>query len=287
MSSTGKQLRLSQITCRQSGRIFLTTFDHGTCLGPLPGGYDVVGTIDRIACGGPDCIMVTPGIARAAAGPLAEHRLPVVARIDVTATVLGPDITDDNCISSVEAALRLGACGVGLFSVLGCARESQLSTKVGRVADECDRWGMPLLLELLPPESLDYQFRSQSRREWPCKVENVMFCARLAAEQGADVVKTFYTGDPDSFRRVVECTPIPVLVLSGPWADDTETLFRFVRDAIDAGAAGVSMGRNLWQHPHPTAVTAALAGVIHEGWTAAEAMEHLHQQAAPATAPSA
>jgi class I fructose-bisphosphate aldolase len=133
---------------------------------------------------------------------------------------------------------------------------------------------------MLPPESLEYQFRKETKREWPASVEHLMFCARLAAEQGADIVKTFYTGDPRSFARVVESTPIPVLVLSGPWANDTRQLFSFVRDAIDAGAAGVSMGRNIWQHDHPAAVTRALAGVIHQGWNAAQAMEFLQAELA-------
>ena len=274
MSSTGKTLRMGRITNRGSGKIFLVTFDHGTCLGALPGGEDVRGTIRKLDAGKPDCIMITPGIARASADILSGGT-PVVARIDVTATVLGPDITNDNLLSSVEAALRMGADGVGLFSVLGCERETQLYTKTGQVADQCDRWGMPLLLELLPPESLEYQFRASTKREWPATAENIKFCARLAAEQGADIVKTFYTGDKKSFEKVVQATPIPVLVLSGPWANDSDTLFAFVRDALDAGAAGVSMGRNIWQHKYPVQVMEALGGIIHKGWTGKQAKDYL------------
>jgi DhnA family fructose-bisphosphate aldolase class Ia len=87
--------------------------------------------------------------------------------------------------------------------------------------------------------------------------------ARQAAEMGADYVKTFYTGAPETMRSVVEGATVPVIILGGERAPDEETLLRQVSDAFSAGVAGVAFGRNIWSHPDPGAITRRLVEVVH------------------------
>ncbi len=93
--------------------------------------------------------------------------------------------------------------------------------------------------------------------------EKIAAGARVAMEAGADVVKTFYTGDPESFRTVTRNCPIPILALGGERAANDRELLQNVRDALDAGAVGVAIGRNIWGHAQPEQITRALAAVIH------------------------
>ncbi|HEX7589174.1 MAG TPA: hypothetical protein VF478_12725, partial [Anaerolineae bacterium] len=93
--------------------------------------------------------------------------------------------------------------------------------------------------------------------------EKIAAGARVAMEAGADVVKTFYTGDAESFRAVTENCPLPIIVLGGERAADDAALLQNVRAALDAGAAGGAIGRNVWGHAQPEAIVSALAGVIH------------------------
>jgi fructose-bisphosphate aldolase/2-amino-3,7-dideoxy-D-threo-hept-6-ulosonate synthase len=165
--------------------------------------------------------------------------------------------------SSVEEAMMIGADAIASMAFPGTARESQNAEKVGKITQECEKLGMPHVCETLPPEIIDYHFKSEAKRQWP-SVEHVKFVARVAAELGADVVKSYYTGNPDSFREVVECCPVPVIVLSGPGAGNPNELLKIVHDVMASGAAGVIMGRNIWQSDRPAAMIEAIAKIVHE-----------------------
>jgi len=93
--------------------------------------------------------------------------------------------------------------------------------------------------------------------------QNIATVCRQAAEMGADYVKTLYTGDPESMRRVVEGATVPVIILGGARAADDDCLVRQVDEALAAGVAGIAFGRNIWGHPDPAAITARLAEVVH------------------------
>jgi fructose-bisphosphate aldolase/2-amino-3,7-dideoxy-D-threo-hept-6-ulosonate synthase len=105
--------------------------------------------------------------------------------------------------------------------------------------------------------------------------EGIKLASRAAQEIGADIVKTYYTGDPDSFRQVVEGCPVPIVILGGEKMNTPEELFDTVHGSLQAGAAGVAIGRNIWQHPRPRAMVEAMVGLVHEGWTAKQALAHL------------
>ncbi len=264
MSLVGKRIRLSRIF-GSDGKTFVLTMDHGVDLGPIKGIEDIRGTVKK-SLGGrykPDAVLMNPSMIRLCHESFIG-KLGVIARLDGTATVIGPDITDYRMFSSVEEAQMIGADAVASMIFPGTARESQNSEKVGKISQECERLGMPHICEALPPEIVDYHFKSEAKREWP-SVEHVKFVDRVAAELGADVVKSYYTGDPDSFREVVKCCPVPVIVLSGPGAGNSRELLGIVRSVTDSGASGVIMGRNIWQHKNPAAMIEAVCKIVHEG----------------------
>ena len=104
--------------------------------------------------------------------------------------------------------------------------------------------------------------------------EGVKLAARAAQEIGADIVKSYYTGDAESFRSVVEGCPAPVVILGGEKTADLSQLFTEVYDSLQAGGAGIAIGRNIWQHANPQAVVEAMVGLVHDGWTVKQALKH-------------
>jgi len=260
----GKEIRMGRLFNPKSKRIVLVTMDHGICINPMKEISDPSAVVRQIVEGGADAVLLTPGIAQRTYNELVGSNTSLFLRIDGTATSIGPDLTNDRLICSVEGALRMGADAVATFGVIGVPRESQLSRKIGKVSEECSMLGMPHLVEMCPSEMLEYQFSDRTERKWPKFSEVVKYSARVAVELGADIVKGYYSGDKDTFREVIEYCPAPYVVLSGPASGDSGQLLRFIKDAIDCGAAGVSMGRNIWTHKNPSAITRAICRIVHE-----------------------
>ncbi|MEM2936298.1 MAG: fructose-bisphosphate aldolase, partial [Candidatus Bathyarchaeia archaeon] len=127
----------------------------------------------------------------------------------------------------------------------------------------CDEWGMPLLAMMYP--------RGKKIRD-QYDVEVVKHAARIGAELGADIVKTNYTGSPDTFKEVVRGCPVPVVMAGGPKTETTEEFCRMVYDSIQAGGAGVAAGRNVFQHEYPTKMVRVLGGIVHENLDVEEAI---------------
>ena len=273
--SVGKEMRMSKLFNPKSNRMVLVTMDHGICINPMKEISNPSTIVQKIVEGGADALLLTPGIAKCAYKELLGSGTSLMLRIDGTATSIGPDLTNDELIYSVEGALRMGAEAVATFGVIGVPREAQLSKKNGKVSEDCETWGMPLMIEMIPEEMLRHQFADRAERRWPSDPEVVKYSARVAAELGADIVKGYYTGDKDTFREVVEYCPVPYVVLSGPASGDPETLLRFVRDAMDCGAKGVSMGRNVWTYKDPTSLIRAICQIVHEDASVEEALKEL------------
>lgn len=273
--SVGKEMRMSRLFNPKSKRMVLVTMDHGICINPTKEINDPSKVVQKIVEGGADALLLTPGITKCAYKNLLGSNTSLMMRIDGTATSIGPDLTNDELIYSVEGALRMGADAVATFGVIGVPREAQLSRKSGKVSEDCEMWGMPLMIEMIPKEMLQHQFTRRGERRWPSDPEVVKYSARVAAELGADIVKGYYTGDKDTFREVIEYCPVPYVVLSGPASDDPEVLLGFVRDAMDCDAAGVSMGRNVWTYKDPASLVRAICQIVHENASVEEALEEI------------
>ncbi len=159
----------------------------------------------------------------------------------------------------------MGADAVSMHVNIGADSEARMLSDLGRTAIECMEWGMPLLA-MMYPRGRNIENEHQ--------VEHVSLSARVAAELGADIVKTVYTGDPDSFREVTRGCPVPVVVAGGSKTSDLATL-ELIEGAMDGGAAGISIGRNAFQHPNPDRFLKAAALIVHQGRSAVEALELL------------
>jgi len=263
MGLVGKRIRLGRIF-KDDGKTFVITMDHGVDLGPVKGLEDVKATVKKVLKGDykPDAILMNPSMIKLCHEEIVG-KLGVIARLDGTATIIGPDITNYRLFSSVKEALSIGADAVATMAFIGVEREAQNSEKIGKVSQECESWGMPHIVEALPPEIVEYHFKPEAKREWP-SFDHVKFVDRVAAELGADIVKSYYTGDPDTFKEVVKCCPVPIIVLSGPGAGDPEGLLRIVHDVMETGAKGVIMGRNVWGYKDPVAMVEAISRIVHE-----------------------
>ncbi len=180
-------------------------------------------------------------------------------------TSIGPDPNDKVLVNTVTNALKMGADGVSVHINVGADSEARMLEDLGRVAVACMEWGMPLLAMMYP------RGRKVADEH---DLESVKLSARVAAELGADIVKTVYTGDADSFREVTQGCPVPVVVAGGSKTDE-RAILDLVEGAMEGGAAGISIGRNAFQHPAPDRLIRAAALIIHEGRSAEEAMETL------------
>ncbi len=229
----------------------IAAFTHSLLTGPGRGvgsTEEWLSNIRHFSAGGADAVMVTPGYAKACGRQLAQTSLGVVISVDWTDIWRGPENLGHDAsrgehalMTTVEAAIRYGADAVHMYLFLGSgdpAREAREIERVGAVVGECDRLGLPLLLE---PLARGRQVSSSEAGS----LANVQLVARIGADLGADLLKVQYTGSPDSFAQVVDVCAVPILVMGGDPTDFGQFLGG-LEDAISVGAAGTVAGRNLF-----------------------------------------
>ncbi|MBI1961843.1 MAG: hypothetical protein HYS37_00570 [Candidatus Rokubacteria bacterium] len=275
-TSTGKAIRMRRLIQPESGTCVVCALDHGmTSPRLLPGLVDMERVTREAIAGGANVLMLGAGMARR----VAPHFHPTTAlALMLSASAAGrPEGGAVTPINSVEWALRLGADAVVVYVALAGPDEPEIIHYVAQVAEDCDRWGMPFIAEAEFPDAyatLDRQVRDFG-------AEYLMRNARLCAELGADIVKVNWSSDQGSFARIVEAANAPVILAGGPVLDDLE-LLRRMEGAKAAGAIGCSVGRNIFAHPHPEAMTRALCRVIRDQWKAERALEELRLSVARA-----
>ena len=259
----GKRIRLSRLT--EAGKMVCVPMDHGVTSGPIRGLVKVHEAIRKAEEGGATAVVVHKGVLKTM--PFTP-RLGLIVHASASTSV-GPSPNWKVKVASVLEALKLGADGVSVHVNLGAEREPEMLMKLAAIAEECDALGVPLLAMMYP--------RGKSIRD-PHSPELVAHAARLGAELGADVVKTAYTGSPESFRRVVEGCPVPVVIAGGPKAESELQVFKMVEEAMEAGAAGVALGRNVFQHSRPELMLKCIRMIVLGGASAEEAMEVLRSE---------
>ncbi|MFB6146259.1 MAG: 2-amino-3,7-dideoxy-D-threo-hept-6-ulosonate synthase [Halobacteriaceae archaeon] len=246
--AVGIDARLRRIST--DGRYLIVPMDHGITMGAVTGLRDIESTVDAVTSGGADAVLTQKGIAPRVHGN--RNGAGYVVHLNASTTI-GPDEADKRPSGTVEAALRAGADAVSFHINVGSDHEPDQITQLAEVTERAADLGVPTL-------AMAYA-RGPGVDEHDA--ENIAHAARVAEELGADVVKTGYSGDPGSFERVVESTRLPVVIAGGSRGTDRETV-EMVRGAMDAGAAGVSMGRSIFQHEAPEAIAAAVSAVIHD-----------------------
>jgi fructose-bisphosphate aldolase/2-amino-3,7-dideoxy-D-threo-hept-6-ulosonate synthase len=257
---SGKQKRLRRIF-RDDGKTVIIPMDHGVTDGPIQGLQDMQSIVQKLIAGGADAVVLHKGVAK----NVDTGGLGLIIHASAS-TRFGPDTSRKVKVCSVEEAVRLGCDAISVHINVGATQEPEMLTKLSTITAECDSWGVPSLAMMYPRGPT---IKSEH------DPEAVAHAARLGAELGADVVKTNYTGDLASFRNVVRCCPVPVVIAGGPRATTVLHMLEMVHDAVEAGCAGVSIGRNVFQHKDPTAMTKAIVSIVHKGASPGEALEIL------------
>lgn len=258
----GKEIRLERIINRETGKAVIVPMDHGVSAGPIVGITNLKEAMSQVADGGANAVVVHKGVV--AKG----HRrngpdIGLIVHLSGS-TSLSPEPNAKTLVCTVEEAIKLGADGVSVHVNIGNDHEKEMLADLARTARTAEEWGMPLLAMIYPRGN-------RIRNEYD--PEAVKHAARLGAELGADVVKVSYTGDPDSFRKVVEGCHIPVIIAGGPKMESDQTVLEMVRGAMEAGASGTSIGRNVFQHNDPSSMVSALAMIVHRNASVEEAID--------------
>ncbi|MGO8705755.1 MAG: 2-amino-3,7-dideoxy-D-threo-hept-6-ulosonate synthase [Candidatus Brocadiia bacterium] len=263
----GKTIRLERIIDRNSRRTVIVPMDHGITLGPIRGLEDMRTTVERIVAGGANAIIEHKGIV------VSGHRgsgrdIGLIVHLSAS-TSLSPDPDSKVAVTEVEEAIRIGADGVSVHVNLGASTEMEMLRNLGRTARKCSDWGIPLLAMM---------YTRGEKIQNPFDVKYVKHAARVGAELGADVVKVVYTGAVESFREVVAGCPVPVLIAGGEKMESDEELLTVVAGALKAGCAGVSIGRNVFQHRNPMRMIEAISALVHRNKGVADGLRILKKR---------
>ena len=233
--------------------------DHGMGLSVNPA-LDQTGEILKaIVAGGADAILTTYGIAQKYQDILKDVGL--ILRMDGGSSCLNDQNDCPELLYTAEDALRIGADAMACMGFPGAAYENQCMKNLANLAASGHAWGIPLMAEMLPG-GFDPSI--------PNTVDNLVLTARTGCEYGADVIKTSFAGTPEEFKRVIRASYQPVVVLGGEKTKNLQDLFICLEQAMEAGAAGVAIGRNVWKHEDPERVTRALVDLVHHGKKASE-----------------
>lgn len=251
---------------KSDGKSIVLAIDHGGAFNVLPELNNTGEIIEKCKEGGIDALLTTYGIITSYQKEIGD--LGIILRADGGVSQLAK--TRDKSVEvlySVETALRIGADGMLCMGFPGASNEDTTLKGLARLVAEANEWNMPIGAEMLPR---GFEPAEDSRTP-----ENVAFACRLGAEIGADFIKTDYTGDKESFKKVVEGCYKPVLVLGGSKAKEDRDLLQMIKDSMDAGAKGVIIGRNIWRRPDPGKVCAAINAIVHENAEVEEALKLL------------
>lgn len=251
----GIKLRLNRIM--RDGKMLCVPMDHGISNGPIPGLERPEDVIQK--CKGLTSVIINKGILKSLYRP---PDVGILVHFSAS-TSLSLSPNRKMLTGSVEEAVRMGADGVSLHINVGGKEEPEMLSQLGEVADHCQMWGMPLLAMMYP--------RGENIQD-PHDPDIVAHAARIGAECGADIVKTVYTGDVKSFAKIVHSTPVPIVVAGGPRVDGDHGILQMTQDIMEAGAKGVTYGRNIFSHRDPPAITTALSRIIFGGESAGSAM---------------
>jgi len=257
----GKKIRLERIIDRNSHKTVIIPMDHGVTVGPIEGLADMRATVSKIVAGGANAILMHKGMVQA--GHRGTGRdVGLIIHLS-GGTSMSPDPNAKELVCTVEEAIKLGADAVSVHINLGAETDREMLGQLGYVSSQCQEWQIPLI-------AMMYTRGPKIKNEYD--VNNIKHAARVGAELGADIVKVVYTGSVDSFRKVVDGCPVPVVIAGGAKMDSDEDIFKMVEDALKAGAMGVSIGRNAFQHRKPEKMVAAMCEMVHNGASVKKAL---------------
>lgn len=267
--SVGKRIRMSRLIKERSGACMIFAIDHGmTSPVFLHGLEQTDARIGEAVSGGANVIMAGRGVASQCASRFGrDASLALMLTASAAKSSLGPVVTR---VGSVAEALRLAADAVVVYVALEGPREESMISYLSEVGESSAMHGMPLIAEAEFPDA--YSGGDGSGGDWG--VDYLMRNARLCAELGADIIKVNWSGDPESFEKIVVACDRPVVVAGGPVVSVDELLMR-MEFARSAGAVGCSVGRNVFEYEAPELLMRALSRVFEEGHSGKDALVEL------------
>lgn len=246
---TGKDRRLKRLFRGAEGRCLLVPLDHGPWLGPVRGIEQPQDVVQKVLAGGANALLISPGVARAVE-PIMGPEIAIVLRVSISLG-LAPEAKQETPVATVETALCLDADAVAVSIFFGRGQEVATMRFLGELTEKCNRFGMPVVAEMMP--SMDDAYDATA----------IAHAARIGFEMGADIIKTNYCGDVVAFEHVVASSPVPILVAGGPKKEDNrDSTLQMVEEIVKAGAAGVAIGRRVWQSEDPEATVRAVHQIL-------------------------
>lgn len=241
----GMKNRVSKIIRPEDGRCVMLAVDHGYFLGPTEGLELPYRTIQPLLSHA-DSLMITRGVLRTSVNPNTD--VPIVLRVSGGSSIVGEDLSNESITTSIEDAIKLNATCLALSIFVASKYEHQTLTALSKLVDEGEKYGIPVLAVTAVGKEMTRDARYLG------------LACRIAAELGAHVVKTYYC---ENFERVVEGCPVPVVIAGGKKLSKEIDALELAYNAIEHGAVGVDMGRNIWQSDHPVAMIKAIRAIVH------------------------
>lgn len=261
-SGVGKTTRINRIF-KSDGRAVMVAINHGLGLGPVDGIEHMGKTLQTVMQEAPDSLTIHKGIALQYMDMFAGQTSLILKCTNAT-RYRSPEET---AVATVEEALMLGADAIAVGLTLCGSEEAREIERAAEYIRAAEPYGLPIVTHSYPSGNLI----SDEERY---RIENVGYAVRVSLELGVDIIKTFWTGNQESFAKIVELgSPAKVVISGGPKCETLMQCFEMTKQGIDAGAAGITYGRNIWQHPHPAAVIKGLNAIVHHNASAKDALE--------------
>ncbi|HIE34420.1 MAG TPA: 3-hydroxy-5-phosphonooxypentane-2,4-dione thiolase [Candidatus Altiarchaeales archaeon] len=250
----GMKNRLSRIIKPKTGHTVMLAVDHGYFMGPTTGLENLKTTVEPLIPYA-DTLMLTRGALRNYISP--EHDIPIVLRVSGGTSIIGKELLREGIIASIKDAIRLNVVGLAFSIMVGSDFERDTILNFTKIIDEGEEYGIPVVAVTAVGKEMTRDARYLS------------LASRMAAELGAHIVKTYYC---ENFERVVDTCPVPIVMAGGKKIPEKDAL-EMTYNAIQSGAVGVDMGRNIFQSEDPVAMIQAVRAVVHENATPKEALE--------------
>lgn len=255
----GLNNRLARIIKPDTHRTVMLAVDHGYFLGPTSGLEDPEKTIKPLLPYA-DSLMLTRGVLRTSVN--SDFDIPIVLRVSGGTSIIGKDLSNEGITTSIKDAIKLNVAAVALSIFVGSEYEKQTLLNLAELINQANEYGIPVLAVTAVGKEMTRDARYLS------------LCCRIAAELGANFVKTYFCED---FEKVVESCPVPVVIAGGKKVAERDAL-QLAYNAVSKGASGVDMGRNIFQSEHPVAMIQAVRGIVHKGVSVDQAYKIFEQK---------
>ncbi|MFC2149351.1 3-hydroxy-5-phosphonooxypentane-2,4-dione thiolase [Candidatus Auribacterota bacterium] len=262
----GMKNRLSRIFQPESGRTVMLACDHGYFLGPVSR-LEKLGDTIKPLIPYADALMITRGAIRNEIDPVGAK--PVVLRVSGGTSIVGGTLSNEAITTSIKDAIKINASAITNSVFIGTEHEKQTLLSLSELVNQGEEYGIPVLAVTAVGKELE-------KRD----ARYLSLCCRICAELGAHFVKTYYCED---FEKVTGSCPVPIVIAGGPKLKTDTDALRLASEAIQRGASGVDMGRNIWQSKFPIPMIKAIRSIVHDNMPLKEAEDMFTEEKARIT----